>query len=251
MKNIGFLLALIYALVAQTAYAQESGHCIRVVDAPHPVTGDLAKSLYNACDRVVFMVWCHEGKGSGGCGDPGQFKKGRKINPGERYFNQFSVPSDVQFHVGACAGEKRRNVTLSASGGYDYSCTAAQQRVSTGDQVICGDREVSYQWRLKHRNESEAFVRLAAEEGVHWVSLPVSEMTAFENGGKVPQIFEARICGTVFEPKSDYRVKADEFLVKLSLEDRHKRQSCLEDLRPDPACAGILRNRNAGSGIRQ
>ena len=79
--------------------AQDVSHCIEI--ATNPATGRESPSAVNRCDHDVFMVWCHEGTGDSACDEVSYYRRGRVMDPGERYFNQFNLP-------GACGPCTRR-----------------------------------------------------------------------------------------------------------------------------------------------
>lgn len=80
------------------------------------------KYVQNTCSQEVVIAWCSLGssKKERLCGGEKYYHSSRPLKPGEKYFNQYSLPEDGTLRVVACYG------SWSAIGGFDgkggYTC---------------------------------------------------------------------------------------------------------------------------------
>ena len=154
--------------MSSIAAAQEMTNCIKTARAVKPSTGIEGTYLLNTCDHPVFAFWCHEGTGGSACGPEEYFKRGRKMEPDERYFNKYSLPGNAAIHVGACSGT-RRNLSVGGNGIGTYSCIKNDTAVlqpSDHTYINCRDgRKLSYQWRRKYVRGDVTIVRTMKQVG--------------------------------------------------------------------------------------
>ena len=208
-------------------------------------------SLLNTCNMTVFMFWCHKGSGKSACGGEKFFQRGRKMEPGERYFNQYSVPSSVAIHTGACHGG-RKTVSFGRDG--NYQCGQSTVAHNGKTHVICNKQPVPYRWQHKHTAGNNAIVRLTAADLVFWVKLPETDFQDFlgDTAALAPDIFKERICGTRAKGLGRYKKVKKTLLDKASDGAIRKNQQlhtrCMESLDPGPECDSILKPKPAHSG---
>jgi len=245
MKWQVFLLAGVAGLTpllgGGPVWSQDARQCIKAEPAERPSSGGTMMSLYNTCDKEVFVFWCHDGDGTGRCGGEQYYRKGRVIEPGERYFNKYSLPTGPAVHVGACNG-RSRNTRRTVDGPAKYACESV---------VACaGERDLRYDWRLKYSTNTHAIVRLEAGDIISWVKLTHEEFSAFKdsNGAEIA----GRLCATPDERNSVATLRTY-FINEVKRRAEERRKACLASKSEDSSCE-IYRNppppKQGGTGKR-
>ena len=251
---------ILFLCVSSIAVAQDMTSCIRVAQAVKPSTGEEGTFIENTCEQSVFVFWCHDGAGSSACGTEIYFKRGHKMQPNERYFNKYSLPTNTVVHTGACSGSKK-NISFSADDTTLYSCIKNNAPIiqpSDHNYIICQDkRKLPYQWRQKYRNGNIAIVRLETAGQVSWLKLnnpfDVQQYQKFENDRKAPppDIFKSRICGEeIAEPGVIDDLK-DIISDGLDNENNDILNECQTELLRSDKCTDFSNQmKNGGSGVQ-
>lgn len=60
--------------------------------------------IQNKCADKIRVAWCIATSSKANCGGDGYYPHNYILAPGQRHFNQFTLPSDVNFRIAACYG---------------------------------------------------------------------------------------------------------------------------------------------------
>lgn len=230
--------------------------CIQTARAVKPSTGIEGTYLLNTCDRPVFAFWCHEGTGGSACGTEEYFKRGRKMEPDERYFNKYSLPANAAIHAGACSGT-RRNVSFGGNGIGTYSCikndTPAVQP-SDHTYIHCKDgRKLPYQWRRKYVKGDVTIIRLETGGQISWINMDSADFEKFtaEENTPVPAVFNSRLCNEKMTATGTVKMLKNDAIDELNQQHKEQRIECLEALTRTKECDEFLKPKSSGSsGVR-
>ena len=227
--------------------------CIQTGKAVKPSTGIEGTYLFNTCDQAVFTFWCHDGTGDSACGTEKYFKRGRKMQPDERYFNKYSLPGNAAVHLGACNGTKR-NVSFGESGANTYSCTNNDAHINDHIYITCKNgRKLPYQWRKKYARGDSTIVRLESGGNIFWINLETADFNRFTANATAhaPTVFNNRLCDETTIEANIYEKFKKDAIDKLNKKHKEQRIECLEELSRTKECEDFLKPENSGSlGVR-
>ncbi len=248
------LLVLTIFFLPSRLSAQEMTNCVQTGRAVKPSTGIEGTYLHNKCDQAVFMFWCHEGAGDSACGNKNYYKRGRKMEPDERYFNKYSLPGKAAVHLGACSG-KKRHVIFGVNGIGTYACTNNDTPIIQPNDPVyihCQDkRKLRYKWLLKYTKGAATIVRLETEGQISWLEVETRDFNNFIANNVPPAIFSNYVCNEKPTKESALTGLKNAVMDELSDELNAKRIECLEALSPTKECSEFLKPESIGSlGVR-
>lgn len=251
------ILFLFLFLLPSISTAQEMTSCIEIGRAVKPSTGVEGTYLLNTCDHAAFTFWCHDGTGDSACGTEKHFKRGRKMQPDERYFNKYSLPGNAAVHLGACMGTKR-NVSFGKKDIKTYSCikndTSVFQSNDHPPTLECVDgRKLSYQWQKMYVRGGITVVKLKTKGQVSWVKVDTPDLNEFTSNDKgiVKNTFTNLICNEKTTKANFYERQKKNVLDKLNEKHNDRRTECLEALERSDECTKFLKPKHSGtSGVQ-
>lgn len=207
-----------------------------------------SRYIENTCKEAMYVFWCVEGEHRRACKGPKLYHQFHTMAPGERYFNDYSLPSTDSIRLGACAG-KRRNVVFSKDGSGAYACQPVTGAVA---MIDCGGGAEPFQssWTIKAVRRSGPVLRFETIETHTVLPLLFDEFSALERG-ETPEKVSQAFCGqsVVREQGDTSEETSPSQLVnelKARFRDHHnalfeKRvEACRNQPQPDAECKRLL-----------
>lgn len=160
MAVIASLLLLLGFGDIPDAYGQDAARCVSVGG------GSRSQTLRNSCSKKIEVVWCHNstkrGSGRSRCGRKGKhYQQHRSLEPGERYENQYSLPSGARISYGACYGGYYSTKVQ----GRSYTCKTARSKSKRSDSYRKRDDSYRKRETRTDRNRRQNDRRRASRGG--------------------------------------------------------------------------------------
>lgn len=100
-------ISLLPLLITATLFAQNGSGCVvETYGKEHKDSNRSKKHIENTCNVDMYVFWCTNKETglseSATCGGDKYYKKFSVLKPGEKKFNQYSIPKAANVYIGAC-----------------------------------------------------------------------------------------------------------------------------------------------------
>jgi len=136
------IVTVVAAFFSGPAHASEARHCITVEPVENKLMDRMDMALKNTCPDKVYVRWCFEGDGDGGCGGDKFYSRSTSIDGKDFHTSKYGLPTGPAIHYAACFGKYPR-VFVGAENLGAYACKPVVQCQGDAKPVVFSKIETS------------------------------------------------------------------------------------------------------------